>query len=137
MQIPWVGEFCSVADADSGVLRLIFRYSYRKGFVNEHSETRRERANRRVQGEKRRRRDTKHVTQRDENGRRWPGPAVARMAPQCGISATILMEAGLGPSPGVNSLIVFCVCLCFFVCVCTMLVRGSVRGDSGGGLQQF
>ena len=53
IQVPWVGEFGSVsdtgsvgwdfgsvADADSGVLRLIFRYSYRKGFVNEHSERR-------------------------------------------------------------------------------------------------
>ena len=84
----------------------------------------------------RRRRDTKHVTQREEDGRAGLGPAVARMSRQCAIGASILMEAGPGPPPGGKSFFL-CVSLrvCACVSVCTMLVKGSVRRNSGGGSQ--
>ena len=44
-----------------------------------------------------------HFLRGDENGRGWLGPAVARMAPQCGIGASTTVEVGPGRSPGVNS----------------------------------
>ena len=106
-------ELISVADTDSVGWGIWFRCRCRFwGFETYFPIQLQKRFCERTQ----RKENTKHVTQRDENGRGWPGPAVACMAPQCGISATILMEAGPGPSPGVNSL-----CFCFFVCVCVSL----------------
>ena len=82
----------------------------------------------------RRSNDTKHVLRQDENGRGWPGLAVARVAPQCGIGASTTAEAGPGPSPRVNMFFVLllcgsprvsvsffpglCLCLCLSACVC-------------------
>ena len=65
-------------------------------------------------GEERRRRRPKHVTLREKDGRGWPGPAVARMAPQCGIGASILMETGQDHLR--EEKVYFC-----FVCVCLSL----------------
>ena len=57
--IPGVGELVSVTDTDSGVLTIIFRYSYRQGSVDEHVEKKkRERAKRREQAEQRERRSS-------------------------------------------------------------------------------
>ena len=59
---------------------------------------------------------TKHVMRRDENGRGWPGPAVARVAPRCGIGASTMVEAGITSES--KKFVFLCVCVSVFPCLC-------------------
>ena len=67
---------------------------------------------------KRRRREsrcqgaTKRILLRDENGRGWLGPAVARLAPRCGIGAATMVGSGLRA--------------CVFVCVSVVVEAVSL-----------
>ena len=56
---------------------------------------------------------TNHVLRRDENGRSWLGPAVARVALQCGIGASTSVEA----SESKKCIFVFFVCVSLRVSV--------------------
>ena len=111
---------------ESRVLRINFRYksrsqsfenNFRCGYTKVTSRTvTEERSN-----------DTQHVLRQDENGRGWPGSAVARVAPQCGIGASTSVDAGPIPSPRVKSFCLFFVCVCLSVCLSVCLCEPCLR----------
>ena len=108
------------------------------------------------QREKSRRREsrrlgaTKHVLRRDENGRGWPGPAVARVAPPQCVRVRSFHHGGswartISESKKfifvffvcVSACVCVCVCVCLLVCLCVWSqslgeTPVEVRGDTDG-----
>ena len=120
--------------------RINFRYSCRKGLCisramtlekvkREHGQEEEEKKSETKRGRRKRRRResrcqgaTKRILLRDENGRGWLGPAVARLAPQRGIGAAT--RGGIRARTISESKDVFLfLCASVFVCVWGVVVE--------------